>query len=45
MIGWVIVLAAVTAPAIDNVGSGYGYEAFLALDERGVPSGALAFFT
>jgi hypothetical protein len=38
-------LAAVTAPAIDNVGFGYGYEALLALDERGVPPGALTFFT
>ena len=42
-IGWVIVLAAVTAPAIDNVGFGYGDKAFLAYDERGVPPGALAF--
>ena len=36
-------LAAVTASAVDNVGSGYGYEAFLAYDECGVPPGALAF--
>ena len=42
--GWIIVLAAVTAPAIDNVGSSYGYEALLADDERSVPPGALAFF-
>ena len=44
-VGWVVVvLAAVTAPAIDNVGFGYGYEAFLAYDERSVPPGALTFF-
>jgi superfamily I DNA/RNA helicase len=43
--GWVIVLAAVTASAIDNVSFGDGYEAFMAYDERGVPPGALAFVT
>ncbi len=42
--GWVIVLAAFTAPAVDNVGFGDGYETLLAWDERSVPPGAEAFF-
>ena len=37
-------LAAVTAPAIDNVGFRDGYEAFLAYYKRGVAPGTLAFF-
>ena len=41
--GCVTVLAAFTASAIDNVGFGDGYEAFLAYDERDVSPGAQAF--
>ena len=37
-------LAAVTAPAIDNVGFSHRYETLLAYDERSVSPGALAFF-
>ncbi len=40
----IIVLAAVTAPAIYNVRFSYRYETLLAYDERTVPPGALAFF-
>jgi hypothetical protein len=40
----IIVLAAVTAPAVNDVSFSYRYETLLAYHERYVPPGTLAFF-